>query len=762
MPNSRQARLSYGIQEGISLTVLNSSIDGVSLMRVCWLLVVLALLLTSCTVGKPAFGVAGIELVDGNSVAQAEVKKDMRFEVPVGTELRVKFTDKLDPQFVTSLSPIARLMDEYTLAITTSPQIDLVMVPMSLKSRKGVSLGAEYTIRLAYTTPSFSIVEMLLMDGVTSSSLDINREMQVAVTGGAELRVKFSDRVDLNKAAELAPEVKLIDEYTLSIPLQPGKLFVLGRGLQSVRGTRLEAYYRIGCHFAWDDVRVVGASITSRDTSSSTGLSVHFDPSLVHEFPSGGNATVSFTLSRRLTQEEISLLPSALHYDARGYSLMYGDLPSIKMAVPLASSHVSLPEWLKNREGHPVELSARHVPWPKDLISMYPQGHAELEYSYGGSCPLVPGEKVVFKFHWPFVQSDIEAAFQSGLSGVKHTLDWVSEDEVVLSVLEKRTFSVDLEKVVNSVDLYGCKVSLSGLWSGIYSFNMTDYDNVKVVDLTTGTESWYTISPSISGAIRVTPDNLLIGHRYYHMGGYEDGFWGGHEIVYDLQAGTVKSYGPLRYYRDLDDTKQKAREAIEPYLTVSQSAWEFVLSPSGTKAVGIVDTMGTNGSHAYILDVCTGTLKKHFIGPYTQMVQRHHPLLWSFDEKYLLFGTATDRVWGESFIYRLDIETGELVRLCTTEGLLSGVSSLSYHVVVGNSVIDFAGKRVGTYPGWIAAWVSPNQLIVNDHYIVNGQNPEKGSCYLYDISTQAKTLIAHGKAFHYDANSNTVFMLTRK
>ena len=473
------------------------------------------------------------------------------------------------------------------------------------------------------TTPAFRVVEMLLRDGDTTSSLDLSDNMQIAIRGDAELKVRFSERVDLEKAVVIFREAKLLDEYTLSLPLRPGMPFVIGSTLKSIRGDSLGVAYRI---MPVEEVRVLEVQVVCFNDGSSRrkGVTLKFDPSLVRVFPLVGDAEVSFSLNRQLTQEEIEMLPSGVRPIRSGFS----------MDIPLGTSQISLPEWLRDSNGYPVELNASHEPWPRDLISVYPEGHEELEYSYGGSVPLAPGETVVFNFHWPFVRSFLEAAFQQGLADINHTLEWEGEDKVLLTVLERKAFSVNLEWLI---DTYGCRVN-SGFVSGIYDFSMTGYDTLKKLNLTTGEEFKYTVSPSISGATTVSSDNLLTAYRYYFMGSSEDGFRGGHDLVYNLETGTVQSYGPLRPSWVLSEVSLRVKEAIEPHITSSQGAWDFTTSPSGTKVSAIVYTVGEPGSYIYILDLSTGMLKKHFIGPYIQELQRRHPILWSYDEKYLFYG----------------------------------------------------------------------------------------------------------------------------
>jgi len=191
---------------------------------------------------------------------------------------------------------------------------------------------------------------------------------------------------------------------------------------------------------------------------------------------------------------------------------------------------------------------------------------------------------------------------------------------------------------------------------------------------------------------------------------------------------------------------EKGKELMAPHIA-DAPVLDYLISPSGKKAVAICASK--DEAYAHVLDVNTSQIVKHHIDVYFQMLQKRHVLHWSYDEKFLVYGTSVSDEWEKSLIYRLDVVTGERTRISTindSHALLRDVSTASYHIVVGDKVLDFYGEVVLNIPGSsIDAWIS------HDQFIVNGG--------VYDIATGKTTVRLSGKVFHYDPHSNTVFML---
>jgi len=491
-----------------------------------------------------------------------------------------------------------------------------------------------------------------------------------------------------------------------------------------------------------EEVRVLQISLHSEN------VIVRWDPAKTKEFPFFANSKVTLTLSDKLTQDEIKLLPSGWHYWERGgYYGNRGNLPSIEKWNPdLESLFLDLPERLKDSEGRPIEGQGTLFLHPEHLISLFPQGHEPMAYGLGGTFPLTPGEGLSVKLDWPFKPSLVESTISSALSSVKHKLQWVAEDEIVLTVMDSKSFSLDFNELE---DIYGCR--LEGAF-GSDRVRFPDYNTytlLRSINLTTGAESEYTLSPAVSGAWQVSSDHkFLTAYRTYQPGGdYDYGLR--HDFVIDLSTGLVVSYDPivpLPWNKDME----KGKAIIAPHLP-DDYVHDYLISPSGTKAAAIHYSSTDNKNVAHILDVKLGQVATHDIGTYNQELEHRHVLRWSYDERYLVYGTSE---WDKmlSLIYRLDVVTGELTLIATTaidgfRGTLRDVSTASYHIVFGDKVLDFDGNVVLNLTGsYVNAWISP------DKFIVDGR--------IYDITTGTATGSRFpGKVFHYDPHSNTVFTL---
>lgn len=474
-------------------------------------------------------------------------------------------------------------------------------------------------------------------------------------------------------------------------------------------------------------------------------INVRWDPAKTKEFPFFADSWVSLALSDKLTPAAVELLPSGWHYRERGdYYRNFGILPSIEIRNPaLDSLLLDLPEWLKDSEGRPIEGQGRLFLPPEHLISLYPQGHEPMAYGLGGSFPLTPGEGLSVKLHWPFKPSSVESAITSALSSVRHTFQWVAEDEIVLTVLDSVSFSLDFNELE---DIYGWR--LEGAFSSdrVRFPNYNTYTLLRSINLTTGAESQYALSPAVSGAWHVCSDNkLLTAYRSYYPGG-DNNHGLRRDFVIDLSTGLVVSYEPIISWRWTKGMKE-AKALIAPHLADGH-VLDYIISPSGTKAAAILHS-SDSGNVAHILDVNLGQVVMHDIGTYNQTLQHHHVLRWSYDERYLVYGTAE---WEKMSIYRLDVVTGErtLITIAAYDefgGLLRDVSTASYHVVVGGKVLDFDGNVVLDLAGsYVSAWISP------ERFIVDGR--------IYDITTGTATGSRFpGRVFHYDPHSDTVFML---
>ncbi len=475
-------------------------------------------------------------------------------------------------------------------------------------------------------------------------------------------------------------------------------------------------------------------------------IHIRWDPAKTKEFPIFSCGLVSITLSDKLTPHAVALLPSGWQYWERGN---YGNLPSIAILNPdLESLMLDIPDWLKDSEGKPIEGQGKLVFPPEHLISLFPQGHGSMAYGRGGSFPMTQGEGLSVKLHWPFKPSSVESVITSALSNIRHTLRWVAEDEIVLTVMDRASFSLDFRELE---DIYGWRLEWAFGSDRVRFPDFKTYTLLRSINLTTGAESQYTLSPAVSGAWRVCPDHkLLTAYRSYYPGGdYNHGMR--HDFVIDLSTGLVVSYEPIIAGWWTKGMKE-AKALIEPHLPDGH-ALDYIISPSGTKAAAIHNSSGVGKAAyikaAYILDVNLGQVVVHDIGSYNHTLQERHVLRWSYDERYLVYGTSES---GKMLIYRIDVVTGERTLITGPArdafgSLLRDVSTVSYHLVVGDKVLDFDGNVVLDLTGsHVDAWISP------ERFIVDGR--------IHDISTGTATGSRFpGRVFHYDPQSNTVFIL---
>jgi len=356
-------------------------------MRRISILIALVLLLTACVevappdepAALPPFYIVGVELRAGEDSRALELSSDMVVDV-IGTgELRVTFSDKVDSLNVSRLLPMAWLVDEHTFAISLREGLDSVSIPSNLSSSSGATLGDAHKMRLKYTRPAFGLAAVELRTGDSVSQIELQQEMRLVLTEETELRVEFTDKLPHRVADSLrhyflSRDIRVLNDYTLAFTIKPGNTYVLPGDLRSATGDSLGTKYTVRCEFPWEDVRA------PQITFYGERLFVRGDPAQVKEFPFFTDGWVALTLSRKLTPEEVMLLPSVWQYAESRYSESFGYLPKITTKISSSNQLPDFPEWIKDREGLPIESRGILLPAPENVFTLYPQGHESMAY----------------------------------------------------------------------------------------------------------------------------------------------------------------------------------------------------------------------------------------------------------------------------------------------------------------------------------------------------------------------------------------------
>ena len=465
---------------------------------------------------------------------------------------------------------------------------------------------------------------------------------------------------------------------------------------------------------------------------------VSFDITTTEDVPYFGAAKVHFYLRKPLSDEQIGRLPSYLRHESSGQHVNH-----LAFTIGL-EKELTLPEWLTG--GQEITLRFKEHDWPEAFVSVHrddPWGTDEIDktyyWYYRPWFTLAPGEQYVFRFHWPFSRESIESALQMK-NKATYRLEWIADDQLLLHLEEVRDgyFTFANLQDVNGYDFYISEHFKLSLWAESPVV-------ITAVVVSTGAEIYrHTVSVSLDGLTKVSPDfAYLTGYRYHQPGSQDLR----REVIYDLITGRVVTVGALELNLAEHHINRKAEAVIKPNLT-HQEGLLCHMPPSESRIVAF--HYNPEDLSVYVLDIETGELTNYPL-IYWPIQSKGRKMLWSHDDKYLIYDTRLPE--GEAIVVCLDTDTGEQLQIFRgdTRPELTDVSPFGHHVGVGNEIVGFDGMQGATFPGRLVAWVSPTELIVSDG----------DAHYLFNLLNGAKNFIARGELFYYNREEGNAYFLER-